>query len=190
MIDDPALYEEIRRYVEAITPELADRVELYSDQLPIFERYHVHEQLHKALDRKVWLPSGGSLIIERTEALTVIDVNTGKNVGRSNLEETVYRNNLEAADEVARQLRLRDVGGIIVVDFIDMEIRPNRDEVVRVFREALARDKTRTQVFEISELGLVEMTRKRIGEGLLTNFADPCPACDGRGVVIDHALLE
>ena len=125
------------------------------EPLPLFERFHIHEQLHKALDRKVWLPSGGSLIIEHTEALTVIDVNTGKNVGTSNLEETVFRNNLEAAVEIARQLRLRDVGGIIVVDFIDMEIRPNRDEVVRVFREALARDKTRTQVFEISELGLV-----------------------------------
>src|SRR5213075_262795 len=115
--------------------------------IPVFERFHVHEQLLKALDRKVWLPSGGSLIIERTEALTVIDVNTGKNVGRSNLEETVFQNNLEAAEEVARQLRLRDVGGIIVIDFIDMEIKKNRDEVIRTFREALARDKTRTQVF-------------------------------------------
>ena len=124
-----------------------------AEALPLFERLHVHEQLHKALDRKVWLPSGGSLIIERTEALTVIDVNTGKNVGTSSLEETVFRNNLEAADEVARQLRLRDIGGIIVIDFIDMEIRPNRDEVIRTFREALARDKTRTQVFDISELG-------------------------------------
>ncbi|HEY3241554.1 MAG TPA: Rne/Rng family ribonuclease, partial [Acidimicrobiia bacterium] len=167
VIDDPALYEEVLRYVEAITPELADRVELYDEDLPIFERYHVHEQLHKALDRKVWLPSGGSIIIERTEALTVIDVNTAKNVGRSNLEETVFNNNLEAADEVARQLRLRDIGGIIVIDFIDMEIRKNREEVVRKFKEALARDKTRTQVFEISELGLVEMTRKRISEGLV-----------------------
>ena len=115
----------------------------------------MHEQLHKALDRKVWLPSGGSLIIERTEALTVIDVNTGKNVGTSNLEETVFRNNLEAAEEIARQLRLRDIGGIIVIDFIDMEISKNRDEVLRAFRDALARDKTRTQVFDISDLGLV-----------------------------------
>ena len=116
-----------RAYVEAIAPELADRVEYYDAEeegLPIFERFHVSEQLLKALDRKVWLPSGGSLIIERTEALTVIDVNTGKNVGKSNLEETVFRNNLEAAEEVARQLRLRDIGGIIVIDFIDMEIKP------------------------------------------------------------------
>jgi ribonuclease E len=137
----------------------------------------------------VWLPSGGSLIIEHTEALTVIDVNTGKNVGTSSLEETVFRNNLEAAEEVARQLRLRDIGGIIVVDFIDMEIRENRDKVVRVFREALSRDKTRAQVFEISELGLVEMTRKRIGEGLLESFSATCPTCNGRGVVLDSALL-
>jgi ribonuclease E len=155
----------------------------------MFERHHVHEQLHRALDRKVWLPSGGSLIIERTEALTVIDVNTGKNVGRSSLEETVFKNNLEAAVEIARQLRLRDIGGIIVVDFIDMERRDNREEVVRVFRDALSRDKTRTQVFEISELGLCEMTRKRIGEGLLESFAERCPECEGRGVLIDKELL-
>src|SRR5207237_2956147 len=127
---------------------LADRVEYFdpsTESLPLFERHHVHEQVHKALDRKVWLPSGGSLIIEHTEALTVIDVNTGKNVGTSSLEETVFRNNLEAAVEVARQLRLRDVGGIIVGDFIDMEIKKNRDEVLRAVKEALARDKTRTQ---------------------------------------------
>ena len=147
--------------------------------MPLFERFHIHEQLHKALDRKVWLPSGGSLIIEHTEALTVIDVNTGKNVGTSNLEETVFRNNLEAAEEVAKQLRLRDIGGIVVIDFIDMEIRDNRRKVVDAFRTALARDKTRTQVFDISELGLVEMTRKRIGEGLLVNFADQCPELRG-----------
>jgi ribonuclease E len=189
IIDDPALYEEIRRYVEAITPELADRVELYQDALPIFERYHVHEQLHKALERKVWLPSGGSIIIERTEALTVIDVNTAKNVGRSNLEETVFANNLEAAEEVARQLRLRDIGGIIVIDFIDMEIRKNREEVLRKFKEALARDKTRTQVFDISELGLVEMTRKRISEGLVEAFSTTCPSCEGRGIILDDSLL-
>ncbi|HEX7167473.1 MAG TPA: Rne/Rng family ribonuclease, partial [Acidimicrobiales bacterium] len=187
VIDDERLYGEVREYVESISPELADRVELYDrdgEGLPLFERHHVHEQLHKALDRKVWLPSGGSLIIERTEALTVIDVNTGKNVGTSNLEETVFRNNLEAAQEIARQLRLRDIGGIIVIDFIDMEIKDNRRKVVESFRSALARDKTRTQVFDITDLGLVEMTRKRIGEGLLVNFADQCPNCDGRGVLI------
>jgi ribonuclease E len=192
VIDDRRLYEEVREYVESISPELADRVEFTGDDddpLPIFERYHIHEQLHKALDRKVWLPSGGSLIIERTEALTVIDVNTGKNVGTSSLEETVYRNNLEAADEIARQLRLRDIGGIIVIDFIDMEIAQNRADVIRAFRAALARDKTRTQVFDISELGLVEMTRKRISEGLVESFSQTCPTCGGRGIVIDPSLL-
>jgi ribonuclease E len=193
VIDDTALFEQVRDYVTAFNPELADRIEYYDTEaegLPLFERYHVHEQVHKALDRKVWLPSGGSLIIEHTEALTVIDVNTGKNVGKSNLEETVFHNNLEAADEIAKQLRLRDIGGIIVIDFIDMEIKANRAAVVSAFRDALARDKTRTQVFDISELGLVEMTRKRIGEGLLTEFSEICPNCEGRGVLVDHTLLD
>jgi ribonuclease E len=192
IIDDQALFNEVHDYVSSISPALADRIQYYDrsvEPLSIFERHHVHEQLHRALDRKVWLPSGGSLIIEHTEALTVIDVNTGKNVGSSNLEETVYRNNLEAAVEIAKQLRLRDVGGIIVIDFIDMEIKKNRDDVIRVFRDALARDKTRTQVFDISELGLVEMTRKRIGEGLLESFASDCPECEGRGVSVDSSLL-
>ncbi len=193
IIDDRELFEEVRDYVASISPELADRVEYAGDgdsPLPIFERHHVHEQVHKALDRKVWLPSGGSLIIERTEALTVIDVNTGKNVGTSNLEETVFRNNLEAAEEIARQLRLRDIGGIIVIDFIDMEIAANRSEVARSFRDALARDKTRTQVFDISELGLIEMTRKRVSEGLVESFSETCPTCGGRGLLLDEELLS
>ena len=193
VIDDRRLYEEVREYVAAFNPELADRVEYYdaeAEGLALFERHHVHEQVHKALDRKVWLPSGGSLIIEHTEALSVIDVNTGKNVGTSNLEETVFSNNLEAAEEIAKQLRLRDIGGIIVIDFIDMEVKANRAKVIETFRDALARDKTRTQVFDISELGLVEMTRKRIGEGLLTEFSEQCPNCTGRGVVVDHSLLD
>ncbi|MGB0470230.1 MAG: Rne/Rng family ribonuclease [Ilumatobacteraceae bacterium] len=193
VIDDRRLYEEVREYVAAFNPELADRVEYYdaeAEGLALFERHHVHEQVHKALDRKVWLPSGGSLIIEHTEALSVIDVNTGKNVGTSNLEETVFSNNLEAAEEIAKQLRLRDIGGIIVIDFIDMEVKANRAKVIETFRDALARDKTRTQVFDISELGLVEMTRKRIGEGLLTEFSEQCPDCTGRGVVVDHSLLD
>jgi ribonuclease E len=192
-IDDRRLFEEVRAYVSAFNPELADRIEYYdsdAEGLPLFERFHVHEQVHRALDRKVWLPSGGSLIIEHTEALTVIDVNTGKNVGKSNLEATVFHNNMEAADEIAKQLRLRDIGGIIVIDFIDMEIRDNRAKVVGAFRSALARDKTRTQVFDISDLGLVEMTRKRIGEGLLTEFSEICPECEGRGVRVDHTLLD
>ncbi len=188
VIDDLDLFEQVREYVGAVNPELADRVEYFDpevESLPVFERYHVHEQLHKALDRKVYLPSGGSLVIDRTEALTVIDVNTGKNVGKTNLEETVYRNNLEAAEEVARQLRLRDIGGIIVIDFIDMEIRENRDKVGSALRSALARDKTRTQVFDISELGLVEMTRKRVSEGLIESMSTTCEVCGGRGIILD-----
>ncbi len=191
IIDDADLYEKVRDYVLAVNPELADRIEYYdrdSEDLPLFERYFVHEQLHRALDRKVFLPSGGSLIIERTEALTVIDVNTGKNVGSTNLEETVFRNNLEAADEVARQLRLRDIGGIIVIDFIDMETKAHRDAVASALRQALSRDKTRTQVFDISELGLVEMTRKRVNEGLLESVSSVCSVCDGRGFVLDTGL--
>ncbi len=193
VIDDERLFHDVKDYVAAFNPELADRIEYYDAQaagLSLFEKNHIHEQVHKALDRKVWLPSGGSLIIEHTEALTVIDVNTGKNVGKSNLEETVFHNNMEAADEIAKQLRLRDIGGIIVIDFIDMEIKGNRAKVVERFREALARDKTRSQVFDISELGLVEMTRKRIGEGLLTEFSEQCPDCEGRGVLVDYSLLE
>ena len=192
VIDDESLYAQVRDYIGQVNPELVDRVEYYDpvvENLPIFERFHVHEQLHKALDRKVWLPSGGSIIIEGTEALTVIDVNTGKNVGKSNLEETVYRNNLEAAEEIARQLRLRDIGGIIVIDFIDMEIRDNRDRVSAALRSALARDKTRTQVFDISELGLVEMTRKRVSEGLVESLSSTCTVCGGRGIVLDESLL-
>jgi ribonuclease E len=193
IIDDERLHQEVKSYVAAFNPELADRIEYYdaeSEGLSLFERNHIHEQVHKALDRKVWLPSGGSLIIEHTEALTVIDVNTGKNVGKSNLEDTVFVNNMEAATEIAKQLRLRDIGGIIVIDFIDMEIKANRAKVVDSFREALARDKTRSQVFDITELGLVEMTRKRIGEGLLTEYSEQCPDCEGRGVLVDYSLLE
>ncbi len=187
MIDDATLFAEVHDYVAAISPATADRVQYYDtaeESLPLFERYQIVEQLAKSVDRKVWLPSGGSLIIEHTEALTVIDVNTGRNVGSSSLEETVFKNNLEAAVEIARQLRVRDIGGIIVVDFVDMEVKENREELVRVFKDALSRDKTRTQVYAVSELGLVEMTRKRIGEGLLQSFAHTCEQCDGRGVVL------
>ena len=192
VIDDPEMFERVRTYVESVNPALVDRITYHdpeTESLPLFERHHVHEQLRKALDRKVWLPSGGSLIIEHTEALTVIDVNTGKNVGRSSLEETVFRNNLEAAEETARQLRLRDIGGIIVIDFVDMEVKANREAVATTLRSSLGRDKTRTQVFDISELGLVEMTRKRIGEGLLESFATACEDCRGRGRILDDDLL-
>jgi len=193
VIDDRALFEEVRDYIGDFNPDFVDRIEYWDEEeqgFPLFEQHRVVEQLRKALDRKVWLPSGGSLVIEHTEALTVIDVNTGKNVGKTNLEETVLGNNLEAAEEIAHQLRLRDIGGIIVIDFIDMEVKENRRKVVEAFRKALSRDKTRTQVFDISELGLVQMTRKRIGEGLLTAFADTCQSCHGRGVIVDTDLLE
>ena len=192
-IDDRRLFDEVHDYVSSVAPELEERLEFYDaekEHLSLLERHHVHEQFVKALDKKVWLPGGGSLIIENTEALTVIDVNTGKNVGSSNLEETVFRNNLEAAQEIPRQLRLRDIGGIIVIDFVDMERRANRDEVMKVFKESLAWDKTRTQVLDISDLGLVEMTRKRIGEGLLESCSKVCPTCEGRGLELDGQLIS
>ena len=184
LIDDPAVHDEVLAYLEATDPDLVSRVAPYDEELPIFERFHVEDQLRKALDRKVWLPSGGHIVVDRTEALTVIDVNTGRFVGHSNLEETVLQNNLEAAQEIAHQLRLRDIGGIIVIDFIDMEVTKNRDAVLQKLREELARDKTRTQVFEVSNLGLVEMTRKNESEGLLESFSHVCPTCAGRGVVL------
>ena len=181
VIDDRRLYEDVKAYIGAFNPELADRVEYYDPTgLSLFEHHHVHEQVHKALDRKVWLPSGGSLIIEHTEALTVIDVNTGKNVGTSNLEETVFHNNLEAAVEIARQLRLRDIGGIIVIDFIDMVLESNRDLVLRRLVECLGRDRTKHQVAEVTSLGLVQMTRKRMGTGLLEVFGEECEHCKGK----------
>jgi ribonuclease E len=184
MIDDAEAYEAVIEYLKEIDSDLIRTVQLYEDTLPLFERFHVEDQLRKALDRKVWLPSGGHLVIERTEALTVIDVNTGKFVGSSSLEETVLQNNLEAAEEIGRQLRLRDIGGIIVIDFIDMETETNQRALLRRLRETLAKDKTRTQVFDVSNLGLVEMTRKNVSEGLLETFSDICPTCNGRGVLL------
>ena len=178
------LESKLRSYIRTTTPDLDHRLELYEGQLPIFEEFHVAEQIRKSLDRKVWLPSGGHIVIDRTEAMTVIDVNTGKFVGKSTLEETVLRTNREAAVEVARQLRLRDIGGIIVIDFIDMEQLQNRDEVIKLFREELERDRTRTQVFDISPLGLVQMTRKNVSAGIVEAFSDPCPTCEGRGILI------
>ncbi len=146
-------------------------------------------QIRRALEKKVWLKSGGYLIIEKTEAMWVIDVNTGKFVGERNLEETVLRNNLEAADEIARQLRLRDMGGIIVIDFVDMLVPANRDEVLKRFRRELARDKTKSRVMEISKLGLVQMTRKNVSQGLQEGFTSRCEVCEGRGrVITDHLL--
>jgi ribonuclease E len=189
VVDSRAVYEDIKSYLEETAPDLLERLELHQGSLPIFEEYRVTEQLHKALERKVWLPSGGSLVIDRTEAMTVIDVNTGKFTGKGgNLEETVFKNNIEAAEEVARQLRLRDIGGIIVIDFIDMIDPKNQQELLRTLKRALSRDKTRSQVFEVSNLGLVEMTRKKVSEGLLDAFSEPCPNCEGRGIVLTHEI--
>jgi ribonuclease E len=184
LIDNPRTYEDVIDYLEGTEADLTLPVKFYEDEIPIFERFHVEDQLRKALDRKVWLPSGGHIVVDRTEALTVIDVNTGRFVGHSNLEDTVLQNNLEAAEEIARQLRLRDIGGIIVIDFIDMEIARNQELVLTKFREQLAKDKMRTQVFEVSNLGLVEMTRKNVSEGLLESFSEVCPHCNGRGVLL------
>ena len=185
------LLRQVREYVEGVAPHLADRVEKWSGDGDVFANYRIDEQIKKALDRKVWLPSGGSLIIDRTEAMTVVDVNTGKFTGSGgNLEETVTKNNLEAAEEIVRQLRLRDIGGIIVVDFIDMVLESNRDLVLRRLVECLGRDRTRHQVAEVTSLGLVQMTRKRIGTGLLESFSHDCPHCHGRGVIIEDAPVE
>ena len=175
----------VDEYVRYVAPHLADRLEHWQDDTDAFAHYRVDEHLAKALERKVWLPSGGSLVIDNTEAMTVVDVNTGKFTGQGgNLEETVTRNNLEAAEEIVRQLRLRDVGGIIVIDFIDMVLESNRELVLRRLLECLARDRTKHQVAEVTSLGLVQMTRKRVGSGLLEAFSETCECCNGRGLLI------
>ncbi|TFB58838.1 Rne/Rng family ribonuclease [Cryobacterium sp. Hz7] len=179
--------EVIEAYLRQVAPDLVERVERYEGENDAFDEHRISEQIEKALDRKVWLPSGGSLVIDRTEAMTVVDVNTGKFVGSGgNLEETVTKNNLEAAEEIVRQLRLRDIGGIIVVDFIDMVLETNRDLVLRRMLECLSRDRTKHQVAEVTSLGLVQMTRKKLGLGLLESFSENCEACAGRGIVIHH----
>jgi ribonuclease E len=171
-----------------VAPDLLPKVRMHDGKLPVLEAYHATEQIHKALERKVWLPSGGYVVIDRTEAMTVIDVNTGKHVGKANLEETVTKTNVEAAEEIARQLRLRDIGGIIIIDFIDMLLERNKDKVVQTLKYAMAADKTRSQVFDISPLGLLEITRKRVSAGLLESFSETCPTCEGRGIILTHKL--
>lgn len=191
VVDGDGVYDTIHEYVEAVAPDLLDRVERYTGDDDVFDHYRVSEQIEKALNRKVNLPSGGSLVIDRTEAMTVIDVNTGKFTGSGgNLEETVTKNNLEAAEEVIRQLRLRDIGGIIVVDFIDMVLESNRDLVLRRLIECLGRDRTRHQVAEVTSLGLVQMTRKRVGQGLVEAFSEPCEHCGGRGFLVHDEPVE
>lgn len=178
-------WDTIHGYVAHVAPDLADRLSRWTSEVDVFATYRIDEQLMKALDRKVWLPSGGSLVIDKTEAMIVIDVNTGKFTGQGgNLEETVTRNNLEAAEEIVRQLRLRDLGGIVVIDFIDMVLESNRDLVLRRLLECLGRDRTKHQVAEVTSLGLVQMTRKRVGQGLLESFSETCVHCNGRGVIV------
>jgi ribonuclease E len=187
---DPA-WDAVSGYVNTVAPDLADRVQRWTGEQDLFTRYRVDEQIAKAMDRKVWLPSGGTLVIDRTEAMTVVDVNTGKFVGSGgNLEETVTKNNIEAAEEVVRQLRLRDIGGIIVIDFIDMVLESNRDLVVRRLLECLGRDRTKHQVAEVTSLGLVQMTRKRVGAGLIEVFSEDCEHCNGRGIIVSPDPIE
>ncbi|QGG40840.1 Rne/Rng family ribonuclease [Aeromicrobium yanjiei] len=191
VVEGDDAWDMIKGYIDHVAPDLAERVTRWEGETDAFTAYRLDEQIHKALDRKVFLPSGGSLVIDRTEAMTVVDVNTGKYTGSGgNLEETVTKNNLEAAEEVVRQLRLRDIGGIIVVDFIDMVLESNRDLVLRRLVECLGRDRTRHQVAEVTSLGLVQMTRKRIGTGLLESFSHECEHCHGRGVMIQDAPVE
>jgi ribonuclease E len=185
VVEGDEAWKTVTDYVEGVAPDLGERVSRHTAESDLFHDLRVDEQLMKALDRKVWLPSGGSLVIDRTEAMTVVDVNTGKFIGSGgNLEQTVTRNNLEAAEEIVRQLRLRDVGGIVVIDFIDMVLESNRDLVLRRLTECLGRDRTKHQVAEVTSLGLVQMTRKRVGEGLLEAFSEPCEVCKGRGVIL------
>jgi ribonuclease E len=187
VIQGDAAFEMIEPYLQHVSPDLVPRIRRYTGTGDVFHDMRIDEQLMKALDRRVFLPSGGSLVIDRTEAMTVIDVNTGKYTGSGgNLEETVTRNNLEAAEEIVRQLRLRDLGGIVVIDFIDMVLESNRELVLRRLTECLGRDRTKHQVTEITSLGLVQMTRKRVGQGLLEAFSETCEVCKGRGLIIHH----
>ena len=184
-------WDSIEAYVTYVAPDLISRLQKWDGEDDLFDHYRINEQLAKALDRKVYLPSGGSLVIDRTEAMTVVDVNTGKFTGSGgNLEETVTKNNLEAAEEIVRQLRLRDIGGIIVIDFIDMVLESNRDLVLRRLIECLGRDRTKHQVTEVTSLGLVQMTRKRLGTGLLEVFSEPCEHCAGRGLIVHDQPLS
>ncbi|WP_396134748.1 ribonuclease E/G [Cellulomonas sp. ATA003] len=184
-------WQTISGYIGALAPDLAQKVSRWTAEGDVFSAHRVDEQLAKGMDRKVWLPSGGSLVIDRTEAMTVVDVNTGKFTGSGGtLEETVTRNNLEAAEEIVRQLRLRDIGGIIVIDFIDMVLELNRDLVLRRLVECLGRDRTKHQVAEVTSLGLVQMTRKRVGQGLVEAFSETCEHCNGRGFIVHSNPIE
>jgi ribonuclease G len=190
VVDSPAAHDKALEYATQLVPQLASRVKRWDKDQPIFDATGIEREIEKALRRRVWLKSGGYIVIDHTEALVAIDVNTGKYVGKRDFEETVLKINLEAATEVVRQIRLRDLGGIIIIDFIDMERAEHRDQVFKALRRALADDKARTNVLEISELGLVEMTRKRVRQSLQSLFCAPCPTCKGSGVVKSDATLS
>jgi ribonuclease G len=182
-VDSKQVHNEILEYLKGIAPDLADRVKLYEDQVPLFDKANIEHEIRDLFKRRCDLPSGGYLIIEPTEALVSIDVNSGRYTGKKDPEKTILRTNLEAAREVARQLRLRDVGGIVVADFIDMETRSNRDKVLQELRTHLGRDRARTKAFAVSDLGLVEMTRQRVRQSHLQNMTEPCAVCHGTGRV-------
>ncbi|WP_017178330.1 Rne/Rng family ribonuclease [Actinomyces timonensis] len=191
VVSGPEAWRTISEYVTELSPDLADRLQHWVEPEDVFTAHRVDEQLAKGFDRKVWLPSGGTLVIDRTEAMTVIDVNTGRFTGAGGtLEETVTRNNIEAAEEIVRQLRLRDIGGMVVIDFVDMVLESNRDLVLRRLVECLGRDRTRHQVTEVTSLGLVQMTRKRVGQGLVEAFSTPCDCCGGRGFIVHESPVE
>jgi ribonuclease E len=183
LVDNHKSFRRIKQYLKQVAPPLADRVERYSGETPLFEALDINRQIKEALRREVPLPSGGYIVIDDTEALTAIDVNTGKYVGKKSLEDTVLQTNIEAVTEIVRQLRLRDIGGIIVIDFIDMNEAKNRRSVLRALNQELEKDRTKTYVVELTKLGLVEMTRKNVSEGLIEAFGETCPVCHGRGIV-------
>lgn len=189
VVDSEKEYRKILNFMDSFMPSLKDKVELYREKEPIFEAYSIEADINKALGRKVWLRSGGYIVIEQTEALTAIDVNTGKYVGKKDLEETILKTNLDAAKEICHQLRLRNIGGIIIIDFIGMEKDAHREKVFRTLAERLRRDKTKTNVLRISELGLVEMTRKRTRESLTRTLCEPCSYCDGRGYLKSKSTI-
>jgi ribonuclease G len=183
VVDDPAVHARVCRFVETFAPRLRDRVDLFDGDLPMFDAYGIEMEINRALDKKIWLRCGGYIIIDTTEALTVIDVNTGRYVGKNDLEETIFKTNMEAVKEIAYQLRLRNIGGIIIIDFIDMESESHRDEIVAALREAVRKDKSRVNILKVSEFGLVQMTRKRSSENLANMLCEPCPYCHGDGIV-------
>jgi len=189
IIDSKKEHKQILTYLQSTAPELRDRVHLYKEDTPIFDAYEIENEIEKTLSSKIWLKQGGYIVLEQAEALVAIDVNTGRYTGEKDQEETIVRTNLEAAKEIARQLRLRDIGGILVIDFIDMEKEANRDKVLETLREALKRDRSRTKTFRVSELGLVEMTRQRVRPSLLHYFSAPCPHCGGTGKRLSLATL-